>query len=333
MSCLVDTDYLHITARIRSLERSLLSNARREHMLEARSDEEAQKVLQECGYGEISQSQQRDLERVLLIGYSRMLTSLEAAVPDRRLTDIFRLKYDYHNLKAILKSDALSQNAEQLMIDLGRVPLKVLVNALRLNDLKELPPVMRDAAEEARGVLSHSGDPQRSDVILDLAYFEEMRQIAAESQSRFLQGYVTLHIDITNMRIIVRTSRIGLGADFLRTALITGGKIDKGRLISIAVSGAPLYEHFTESLLEGAAAAGTLVVRGEIPLSEFERQADNTFVKYLKAAKFVAFGEQPLIAYIAAKENEIISIRTIMSGRKASISNELIRERLREAYV
>jgi len=333
MSYLVDTDYLYITARIRSLERSLFSNARREHMLEARSDEEAEKVLQECGYGEISRSKKNDLERALSENYSNMLSSLEAVTPDRKLTDVFRIKYDYHNLKAVLKSEALSRSAEPLMTDFGRVPPKSLINALQRNDLRDLPPVMRGAAEEARGALARSGDPQRSDIILDIAYFKELRKIAVESQSKFLQGYVSLYIDITNMRIIVRAVRIGLGADFLRTALITGGSIEKSSLISIAVSGSPLYEHFNESLLEGAAGTGTLVMRGEIPLSNFEKQADDAIVKYLKAAKLVAFGEQPLIAYIAAKENEIIAIRTIMAGRRAGISSEMIRERLREAYV
>jgi V/A-type H+-transporting ATPase subunit C len=60
---------------------------------------------------------------------------------------------------------------------------------------------------------------------------------------------------------------------------------------------------------------------------------DEALIKYMKSAKLIAFGEQPLIAYIAAKEAEIISIRTIMSGRKADVPHEVLRERLREAYV
>ncbi len=54
---------------------------------------------------------------------------------------------------------------------------------------------------------------------------------------------------------------------------------------------------------------------------------------YLKSAKYVAFGEQPMIAYIAAKENEFTAIRTIMNGRFAGLSADMIKERLREAYV
>ena len=45
-----DTDYLTISARVRAMENSLLTKERRERMVDARSDEEAVKVLTECGY-------------------------------------------------------------------------------------------------------------------------------------------------------------------------------------------------------------------------------------------------------------------------------------------
>ena len=47
----------------------------------------------------------------------------------------------------------------------------------------------------------------------------------------------------------------------------------------------------------------------------------------------VSFGEAPVIAYLAAKEAEIVAIRIIMTGRLAGLPTDVIRERLREAYV
>ena len=54
---------------------------------------------------------------------------------------------------------------------------------------------------------------------------------------------------------------------------------------------------------------------------------------YLTQAKRVAFGEQPLIAYLAAKDSEFTAVRIIMTGRLAGLSADVIRERLRDAYV
>ena len=48
-----DTDYLAISARVRAMETTLLTAERMERLLEARSDEEVSKLLQDCGYPEL----------------------------------------------------------------------------------------------------------------------------------------------------------------------------------------------------------------------------------------------------------------------------------------
>ena len=330
---LEDTDYLYITARVRSLERGLLNRERAERMLESRSDEDAVKVLVECGYGDIPSSSPEDLERALTAGRGGMFAMLERVVPSRSLIDVFRVKYDYHNLKAILKSEAKSLNPEPLLIDSGRVRSKQLMEMIRQDDTRGLPPVMRAALYEARDVLARTDDPQLSDMTLDRALFDETREMALESRSKFLMEYVKLNIDLTNLRAVVRASRIGRGADFLRSLLIPGGKVDNDRLLTAAISGASLTDLYSGSLLEEAASAGAAAARRETSLTLFEKLGDEAVIKYLKASKYVAFGEQPLIAYIAAKESEIVSIRAIMSGRKTGVPHDVIRERLRETYV
>jgi len=305
-----------------------------ERMLEANSDEEAANVLLECGYAEAPGPSAEDLERVLLTEHVRVFAFLKAVAPQHALIDVFRVKYDYHNLKAILKSGAMSLEAEPLMINSGRIKPELLIDmVLQDDDMKGLPLVMRKAALKARDLLAHTGDPQQSDMVLDRAYFEEVRSIAAASQSEFLQGYVRLYIDVVNLSTAIRSLRIGRGTEFLRAALMDGGDIDKERLISAVASDTPLSKIYSGKLLEETAAAGMPAMRGETSLAVFERMGEDALIKYMKSAKFVAFGEQPLVAFIAAKENEMISIRTIMSGRRAGVPHEVIRERLREAYV
>ena len=54
---------------------------------------------------------------------------------------------------------------------------------------------------------------------------------------------------------------------------------------------------------------------------------------YLSGAKYVAFGEAPVIGYLAAKETEYTAVRIILTGRMAGLDADTIRERLRESYV
>ena len=53
---------------------------------------------------------------------------------------------------------------------------------------------------------------------------------------------------------------------------------------------------------------------------------------YLKGAKLVSYGCEPVIAYMAAVEGEITAIRMILTGRLAGIAPQVIRERLRDMY-
>ena len=59
---------------------------------------------------------------------------------------------------------------------------------------------------------------------------------------------------------------------------------------------------------------------------------DNAAVEFIKNAKLTSFGDAPVIAYLAAVENELTAVRMILTGFLAGLAPETIRERLRESY-
>lgn len=60
-----DTDYLAISARIRAMENGLLTRERMEQVLDARTDDEAVKILQECGYPELDATHPEAMDAAL----------------------------------------------------------------------------------------------------------------------------------------------------------------------------------------------------------------------------------------------------------------------------
>ena len=66
--------------------------------------------------------------------------------------------------------------------------------------------------------------------------------------------------------------------------------------------------------------------------TSIERLCDDAVMKYVKDAKYISFGIEPLIAYTAAKQAEIKSVRIVLAGKAAGLAPNLIRERLRETY-
>ena len=323
-------DYLYISARIHTLETKLLTRERMERMLSARTAEEAARVLAECGYGDFPALTPAGIEETLNQARLALFDDLRRDAPNPNLVDVFRVKYDYHNAKALLKAGAVGRDAGPLLLDAGRYPAGQLREDVERGDLDRYSETFRQAVAAARETLASSGDPQAADFILDRAYYAEMLQAAQASGSSFLEGYVRLSIDNANLRALVRSLRMGKGPDFLKRALLSGGNVPPDRLLT--AGGGELPTLFARTPLEEAAQAGAEALGGG-PLTQFERLCDNALTAYLSPARRVPFGEHPLIGYLYAKENELTAIRVILTGRLAGLDTETIRERLRESYV
>jgi V/A-type H+-transporting ATPase subunit C len=325
-----DTDYLFLSTRVKALERNLLTRERMERMLEGRTAEDAAKVLQECGYGEMNRVGQQELDKMIADQRHKTMEDLSSVAPDPRLIDVFKIKYDYHNIKVLLKAEATGTNADRLLVEAGRVPTGQLADGMRTAELKGVSYTLRRAVSQAREVLSSTGDPQLADFVLDKAYFAEMFELSRATGSSFLEGYVRISIDAANLRSLVRVQRMGKGPEFLRSVLFEGGNIDVGRVL--AASGGSIEELYAASSLRQAAEAGAAALNGG-GLTRFEKLCDDGVNRYLSGAKYVAFGEAPVIGYLAAKENEYTAVRIILTGRMAGLDADTIRERLRESYV
>lgn len=321
--------YLYLSAALRAREAKLLSNERAERMLDAGSFEECAKLLTDCDYSDMSQMNAKEIDAELNQHRADIFAELERMAPDKTVVDVFRMKYDYHNAKAVVKAEAIGTDAGHLLSGCGRIAPEKLVAAYNDERWNELPPVMAKAVEEARDTLAHTANPQLADFILDRAYFKELTDTAEKLNSAFLTGYARVLIDSTNLRSAVRTMRMGKDSEFFREALISGGSVDTDRFLNADKDS--LAAIFGHTVLENAALLGAEAVEGG-GLTEFELACDNAVNTYISGAKLVSFGEEPLVAYIAAVESEITAIRMILTGRLAGIEPGVIRERLRELY-
>ena len=329
---LKDTDYLFISTYLHSRERDLLTAARMERMIDAPTAEEAAKVLTEIGYGEFDASSQRELGQALAQEQEKLFQDLYRFVPDKAVVDVFKVKYDYHNLKALIKARATGTDAsDRLLLDAGRVSAEDMRRAVWEGDYSVLPPALRQSAVEAAETLSATGDPQLADFLLDRAYYAEMLSAARATGSDFLVRYVRFTIDAANLRSAVRTLRMKKGSDMLRRVLVEGGSIRVDSVQSAALGG-NLEELYRSTELRQAAELGAAAVNGG-SLTPFEKACDDAVTAMAAGAKSVPFGVESVISYLVAKEIEFTAVRIIMSGRMAGIDSDTIRERLREAYV
>jgi V/A-type H+-transporting ATPase subunit C len=324
-----DVDYLGISARVRAMENALLTSEQYEQLLAAKSDEEVAKLLQSFGYPQLDPSHPDDMDAALSRDREELLADLGGAIPDKGYLDVFKIKYDYHNIKALLKAEALGSSASGMLTQLGRIGAEELAAALHEDSGADLPGLLAEAAAEGREVLSATRDPQLGDTALDKWYFRDLLQTAQATESDFLVGWVRRQIDCANLRTLVRTLRMGKNADFLRGVLFEGGEVDTDELLRVSANGGNgLAELYAPTALAEAAEAGAAALGGGY-LTEFEKRCDDAVNAYLDAARLIPFGEAPVLSYLAMRETEYTNLRIVLLGHGAGIPADVIRGRLR----
>lgn len=322
-------DYLTLSAILRAREPRMLNREKAMRMLEAPTFEDAAKSLTDCGYEDMSQMNAREIEESLEARRSEIYEELNRLSPDSAITDLFRMKYDYHNAKVIIKSEAMGLDAARLLSGAGRVDRNKLKTAYETEDLRDIPQELAKAMTEAKSLLARTSNPQQADFVLDRAYFKEFEQAAASAKNEFLSGYARLMIDAANLKSTVRTMKMGKDAGFLKEALVEGGNLEPARFLA-ADDGESLAALFSHTDLTEAAGLAGDAVKGS--MTQFELACDNALNRYLQKAKMVSYGSEPVAAYCAALENEMTAVRMILTGRLAKVDPQTIKERLRDLY-
>ena len=326
-----DNDYIFLSTRVKAMERGLLTKERIEQMLDAHTTEEAAKVLVDCGYSEMTEITGTELDRILREKQQEIMADLGSSAPNKFVVDVFKLRYDYHNAKVLVKSEALGTEQDDLLMEGGRYDRQRLSEDFRRDEMLAYSDIFRRGINRAREILGSTGDPQQADFILDRAYFEEMTALAKASESDFLKGYVSLCIDVANLRSAVRASRLGKGPDFLSQVLVPGGAVSEQNLC--AARGEELGTLFhTSRLAEAAEEGAAKSAPGSGALTDFERMCDDAVMGYLSDGRRVPFGVEPIVGYLFARESEATIIRIIMTGRMAGLDRSIIRQRLRRTY-
>jgi len=326
-----DTDFLHASSRIKSMEKYLLTSRQLIQMVEAHTIDEAYKIANDAGIG--AGTEAADYENALkgnLLDTYELLGKLSGGTG---VFSIFRYEYDGLNLKSLVKSQALEKDPRSTMTELGTIPVETIMEQFRQKKFEKLHPALAAGALDALDTLARTGDPQLVDVILDKAVLEAMRQEAGAYDNKFIRKLVAARIDIANIRCMVRLRRIDGATDFFKRIVAPGGTMSENSFVEAYGKGMDSVIAFVESSSYGAAlesAMGSLRAGGSLTL--FEKLCDNYMVRLLDDARLIPFGIEPLIVYLSAKENEIKAVRIILASRLAGVDGEQIKERLRESY-
>lgn len=321
-----NTKYTYAVARIRALEVSLFSDAVIEQLLACKTAEQAFQFVLEKGWGDISAGS--DVDAVLKREEEKAWEVIRDVAPDMSVFDVLSYPKLYHNLKAAIKEVCTEARNPDIFYDDCQISGKEMLRIIENREFSALPGNMGRVAEEALEVLLHTRDGQLCDIMIDKAALEAIYQAGKRSGELIIENYADTTVAIADIKIAVRSQKTGKNADFMRSAMAECDSVNVEQLIRAALAGADEIAQY----LEGTSYAGGAEALRESP-SAFERWCDNRMIETLKPQKYETFSVGPLLGYLIARQNEIKTVRIILTGKQNDFPDDAIRERIREMYV
>ena len=322
---LKEKNYITLSAILRAKEAKLLPRERLDRMA-GESFQEACRGAADAGYPDLSGADVDGVSAALEQRLAEERAEIAALDPDGVLLRLTGLQYDCHNAKALVKALGDTAATEAVFSAAGCYTLDQLMEVYASDEGSgELPPVFAEALREARTALAKTGNPQISDYLLDKAYFALLLSEARAAGRPFLVNWVRSRIDKVNLRSLLRTMNMGKRGELLSRCLIEGGTVPLDQISDPELPREEVARIYASTIYGQAAE--------EPGITGFEKAADNAEIANVGSVSMMAFGPEVVLEYLTALENEIVSLRILLTGKRMGIGAETLRERLRDSYV
>jgi V/A-type H+/Na+-transporting ATPase subunit C len=327
--------YGQAVGRVMVKEGALLNRQRVTRLVESDYDE-AMAVLQETEYGPYLEGRMvsREIDEGLEEFLSDQYDFLDEVCGGTLVAQYLRLKYDFHNMKVVLKEKYFGSGLEPVFSRLGGLD----VEQLRLqaeSRTGEVPGYWRKLMDTInRKMEGREDDPGWLDALADRRYLERRLELARMERSKFLVDYTRATVDVANIRVLLRGKNLDKPSEYYRAALAEGGRIEKRRMVDVAgdpherMSSRLLstrYGRMLEQVLEGG--------DGGVRLTTLDRQSDEYLLEKLAGLARIKIGPERIVRYILSRENEVVLVRVTMMGKIHNLTPEQIEKVINPAYM
>jgi len=318
-----DTRYTYAVGKIRALETRLLSPDKIERILSCPDAAAALKETGEwwiapCGRELKGENPQEELERCLAGELVYVRDLILGLSPEKELTELFFVRYDFHNLKVLLKNAGGygmgDKEVSDAVLDMGLVPSEDMEKAILSGDFSSLPVHIGRTVKKIKDKFRDS--PELIDIVIDAEMYSFVNDVLARYTDSacyvFLKELFSAEADICNLGLLKRLKKLGRDAKYLNTAVLSGGKIEKKTLL----------RHYETSIGDMAQYIETQIER-----------LRSSLIKLQESVKYNAFGLEPLVLYLKRKGEEASLIRMAVVGKVYGLSREEIKKRMDEIWL
>lgn len=245
---------------------------------------------------------------------------------DEAVVDVFRSRDDFANLRLALRRVLTDRPFGSDYSEDGNVPPDVLAQAFEEENYALLPDYLAEAAEQA--ILAYYQDKKIPQIDHSLDESEARYRVAKarEIGEVFLLNLFRLQIDLTNIRTVMRLKHLDTEQ---RHVLLPGGFLDADRLRQAIEAGyESLGQLFFATPYYRVVDAGAGYLSADGSFLKLEQQCEEYLTGYLRSTARITAGPQPIIAFLLLKEQEIRTVRLILTAKKNLLDTKLILDRI-----
>jgi len=327
--------YIYPSAKVRVLERHLLSDADMTRVIDAKNPDIAFKAFNSLDYaGELLDLEAKDYRVAMSRKMSRLKKVFEKIIPDETLLRLLFLERDYYNIKILLKEKLSGSDFDtHLETTPGLIPVEKLRRYI-IDELDtDIDPKIKNDINELRKTIGDDADPERIENLVDARLNRRNRRLAEKTRNKFIIDLYKMFADKNNLSIFLRARRLQKGKTWAAERLNDFGRIPASRFMeNYEVADDTEFVTRLKDYFSNAINEGIEEYLKDKQIWHLEQGINNAIVEHLKSAKLIGYGPEVVVAYYFGKKFAIKNLSTIMALKFGEIEPTTIRKHLVNSY-
>ena len=171
-------------------------------------------------------------------------------------------------------------------------------------------------------------------IFLEESRPESALSLAERTGYSFIKEYIRHKIDLGNLKIFCRVKYSGLSRKKFERMILKGGFLDERIFFqNFDLSFSEIGEKLRATPYHELWTKATDALEERETFVELERGIEDFLMTYLKRAKYIVFGPEPIFSYGLARRRELRLVRLLGVGKITQIPLNILKERISETYV
>ena len=325
-----DWQYAFQTAQVRSLETQMLTRAVLLDMTNAQNFEQAADLLSGSEYAlpqgakDIAQ-----LEKILQQRRTAVRELFSDLMLDESIVQLFKARDDFANLRLALRRSLTEKPIGTDYIPDGNIEheqFEQLLSEQGEFGAQESIEYVQQAVEQAILAYYQDKDIRQIDYQIDSFQAGYNLKAACRLNSVFLLSLFRTQIDLANIRTMLRLKFTDSEDSkvFLTGGFVESERFKNGLYLGYVALGLLFFATPYNRTVE----IGANYLASNNSFLRVEQQCEEYLTGFLKSSFVITAGPQPVMAFLLLKENEIRTVRLILTAKKNFLDTKLILDRI-----